>query len=666
MKNRYFKLIDKLIVFMLLAIIGIRASFYIQTLKDAIGKILLIVGFDVSASLKNIYVSYLDKQSIVVLWCTIIVSLVYNVIYYMFIGYNNRKMNSSLINSKDEFTRSLYNYLENDEKRCYVISGEWGVGKTYTLGEFLKKYLRYSTRKKVYNISCFGISSRDELINEIKLTYEREDNRAIVKLNDFIKAIPILGDGIYNIIKPRYELKDMKKKAIFVFDDFERITQSTILENDNRFYHNPIHNSSVKELNEIHKRIDKLTDEMTGFRRNNSNMMIQPLLEKYNIVAGLINELIEIYDMKVIVVCNTDKISPKFYFDIFNEKLAAIKFNIEGKNNFILRLIVEKTESIKSMPDDKKIQILGFFTTNMNMIRALWKDTGFSNLRILSGIITAFIDLVDRIELDDILSIEKDVFYSIFVGHIAYYSNTMGELQNIEIGENLILKFKKYELSFTPGYGSQNNNWKWLESKGIDNNVKWAGSNISFTWILGNVIEITRIKSNLQTLKEKDSTVEELLLRENVEKKDLINKFSECTGIDIEDLLYGLYLIDKSNVKINDDEILKILKNTKIIYSEVPSRGDKEDVQIRRNLTLNLLERYKFSSLIFSNEEIKQIIFTGIRNTFLSVQAQKTDMNNQISASIIGINKMNLIQQYEKWLEESKNSNEQLSKSEVI
>lgn len=98
----------------------------------------------------------------------------------------------------------LFRYLrEGTAPRCYLVTGEWGSGKTYEIDHFFEKYYKYSNRK-IYRISCFGISSRKELIEEINNTIEREDDSFYTFSIQALKYIPVVGDALYKVLKKSY------------------------------------------------------------------------------------------------------------------------------------------------------------------------------------------------------------------------------------------------------------------------------------------------------------------------------------------------------------------------------------------------------------------------------------------------------------------------------
>lgn len=126
----------------------------------------------------------------------------------------------------------LFRYLrESNIPRCFLISGRWGTGKTYDIRQFFEKYYRYND-KNIYRISCFGLDTREKVINEINATIERSDDSFYKFIIQAIQIIPIIGELLSRILKKSYSYTSVSKNSIFIFDDFERITFKVTLDNE--------------------------------------------------------------------------------------------------------------------------------------------------------------------------------------------------------------------------------------------------------------------------------------------------------------------------------------------------------------------------------------------------------------------------------------------------
>ena len=97
-----------------------------------------------------------------------------------------------MLNTKNmQIYGEIYEYLSSKEKRPFLITGEWGSGKTYTINNFFEKFYKYN-KQKIYKISCFGIDSRTTLISEMKNIFEKEEKD--------IRFINMKLNLIYNLV----------------------------------------------------------------------------------------------------------------------------------------------------------------------------------------------------------------------------------------------------------------------------------------------------------------------------------------------------------------------------------------------------------------------------------------------------------------------------------
>lgn len=227
----------------------------------------------------------------------------------------------------NRFEKSLFRYLRDKAvPRCFLVTGKWGSGKTYEVNQFFDKYYRYS-RTKVYRLSCFGLSSRKDLTEEINHMIERKDESVYAVIINALQFLPIIGNAINKFLKKDYTYASAKKGSIFIFDDFERITSRTITsEYSGRIYrqsprrlHWP---SSTKEFDDIKqefKAVEQAFLKTEDFVNQNA---LREDYDKYIAVTGLINELTEAFGMKVIIVCNSDILGEKFVHDVLRSRLS--------------------------------------------------------------------------------------------------------------------------------------------------------------------------------------------------------------------------------------------------------------------------------------------------------------------------------------------------------
>lgn len=391
--------------------------------------------------INNIYQFIINYCKIEIYICIIL-----NIIYHIFLAIlkyvlNKIQLKNLLYLNNHNINNEIYEYLKSKEKRPFLITGEWGSGKTYTINNFFKNYYKYN-KQKIYKISCFGIENRTALINEMKNIFEKEDNSLSKKLLNIINKIPIFGDFLCGLLKNDYDIKNIPENSIFIFDDFERIAPY-------------------------------------GMKKINENIEFQ-ILSKYNIVIGVINELIDRYNMKVFILCNTNEINKGFVYNVFEEKLSCKRFEIEADSNVFTNLTRRALNSYVFFDEDEKKKINEFFKIISPKMEDYWKNTGIQNIRILSGIISAFIELIKKYTwVND--TDYRDIFFSIYVYHILYYTNKLDSLNEIEEGENIYNYFKKKMEKLQIECGNPLFEIDYVINKW----AIWAGTGIASSWIIG-------------------------------------------------------------------------------------------------------------------------------------------------------------------------------------
>ena len=134
----------------------------------------------------------------------------------------------------------------------------------------------------------------------------------IIFLIDILNKIPIIGGLLEDALKSDYEFKDLKERSIFIFDDLERIN---IPKYKNRYTREWYRVRNIREnprertpLNEIYKEFKEVEGAFREIDNSLEKIKEEINIEKFNVITGLINELIERYNMKVIVICNKEEI----------------------------------------------------------------------------------------------------------------------------------------------------------------------------------------------------------------------------------------------------------------------------------------------------------------------------------------------------------------------
>ncbi|CAA6818714.1 MAG: Unknown protein [uncultured Sulfurovum sp.] len=126
--------------------------------------------------------------------------------------------------------------LDNNQEFVAMLSGEWGIVKTYFWNEFQEKELK--GQKEVVYISLFGLNSLDEIKNEVifkiskytkKLNKYRERIQNVkggsLKVDDMGLSI---GGAVINATLSLFSTTDFKN-IVICFDDFERLSDSVSL-----------------------------------------------------------------------------------------------------------------------------------------------------------------------------------------------------------------------------------------------------------------------------------------------------------------------------------------------------------------------------------------------------------------------------------------------------
>ena len=126
--------------------------------------------------------------------------------------------------------------LNNKREFVALISGEWGIGKTYFWNEFKEKYLQ--NQKNVVYISLFGLNSLNEIKHEIIIQLSKY-TKYLNKYRDKIKSLKggniksndislSISGQIVNSSLSLFSTNDFKN-IVICFDDFERLSEKISL-----------------------------------------------------------------------------------------------------------------------------------------------------------------------------------------------------------------------------------------------------------------------------------------------------------------------------------------------------------------------------------------------------------------------------------------------------
>ena len=132
-----------------------------------------------------------------------------------------------------DISKILTNFLNDASMRSILISGEWGIGKSFQVNKWLEELKinkKRGKRNKVFYFTVYGTEKIDDLYTEIY----RKLHKIKTYLNIGFKTISLSVNAINGsfILHPFDELssilnlvpdKKIKKSPVLIFDDIERL-----------------------------------------------------------------------------------------------------------------------------------------------------------------------------------------------------------------------------------------------------------------------------------------------------------------------------------------------------------------------------------------------------------------------------------------------------------
>jgi hypothetical protein len=395
-------IISKLVKFLNIAILLYFLIFYFL-INGKLKNFIKLFTNDVD-SINTLAIRYFEciKNYVLIYIAVIIIIICLRKAYAIIKRLIQRKENKKQFKNKDSdnvteaLYSNMYNYFNNKEENMPIlVTGRWGSGKTYTVDNFFKKYYKYEN-VKVYKISCFGITTKENLMEMIKEICENEDNGLFNKTMEIIEKIPIFGEFLRKVLEREYDINSIKQGSIFIFDDFERIEK---------------------------------------YDKNNSFHAIS----KYNIVSGVINELIEIYKMRVLIICNEDELPSSYVYENFIYKLECRKFEIKP-SEVILKVVWNQIVKKQLNIVKYQKQFDDIFNKIESDVEKLWHLSDNKNIRILHKTIYNYVNFMlslyeSEYEFDKKANEEIGIFYTNLIVNL--YANRYSVLKELSNCINL-------------------------------------------------------------------------------------------------------------------------------------------------------------------------------------------------------------------------------------
>lgn len=392
-------------------------------------------------TIKNIY---FIGQRISVYY--LIVYILGNTLYFLYKKYYSKygkvKKEKEINYKYDVFEGELFKYLnDKDSKNCFLITGEWGSGKTYCVKEFFNNYKKHFRllNIKVYNISCFGITTRESIIKEINSVILAENDNGYNSFLTIIKHIPIVGEFLADLLKANYSIDNISSNSIFIFDDFERISYISKQNTDELQYRRKY--TFDRDLRNI---IEPLYDNIN---KEKSEILINSYLQKYNAVVGLINDVVENKKCKAIVICNGEKLGYEYFNQIFDEKLNC-KIHYKNFSVNSLESLINNIKNNQIMEVNRKNIIDKFFDKEKDHIDRFWEHCDNKNLRLFDNFLRYFFQMISQLD-DEYLNDEvfiSSVFYTCLIKKYLITNINYKSIEYIPTGGNIFFWFKLYGL----------------------------------------------------------------------------------------------------------------------------------------------------------------------------------------------------------------------------
>lgn len=233
--------------------------------------------------------------------------------------------------------------------------------------------------------------------------------------------------------------------------------------------------NQIKEFKEIKKEFSSIEKSFLKVEDFVAKSLEREDFDKYNVVIGLINDIIEMYGMKVIIICNSEILGEKFIHDILRSKLNCIEYRKTISSQARIS-IINGILNDKIFDDTEKHEIIKEYLNYIKRnIKQIMLDINFDNLRLFGGLVEAFLITATMIE-KDVLTKDflNSLFNSIIIAHRAFYNKTIEHLDMFTTGANIDFLMRLF-------YGESPN---LIRLNRNAEEVKWIDISISGYWIL--------------------------------------------------------------------------------------------------------------------------------------------------------------------------------------
>lgn len=283
-------------------------------------------------------------------------------------------------NNKFELNQILEYIYEDRYKQAILIDGDWGTGKTYFIKKVLIPKLR-ERNKSVYYVSLYGVSSVNEVMNEIysaivssyfESKFNKRKAKQVNKVLNVLKKTVVAGAGCFNInTKELPKLSDFKEleDVIIVFDDLERceIHTNQVLGFINSFVEHDgikiIIAANQKEIGKINRQKDLPNKYSVAL---NNNIKIENDKE---------NNENNVYTKKELTKRIEVLFAEDSYYSEIKEKLIGLTINYSTDFDDVFEQIVGEyiidNDSRRILLDNKKDIVKCFKINSHNNIRTL-------------------------------------------------------------------------------------------------------------------------------------------------------------------------------------------------------------------------------------------------------------------------------------------------------